>query len=356
MSREVGIGYSGPAIVGGRLFTAGAEGKKEFLLCLDAATGKKLWATEVGELYTNDWGDGPRGTPSVDGDRVYFLSGRGDLVCARASNGKIVWKKAVRDMQTRIPRWGFGESVLIDGGQLVCTPGGEGGTMAAFDKMSGALRWQSKEFTDGAQYSSVRAIEVEGQRQYVQITKEHVFAVSAEDGTLRWQHDFPGRTVIPTPVVRAPHVFVSAGDGSGCMLLKAGASSVEQVYANKTMKNHHGGVILLGDHLYGHSDPIGWVCQEFLTGEQVWAERGKLRKGHLTFAGGRFYCVEEDTGTVALVEMSPAGWREVSRFTLTPQTTQRSRQGRIWTHPVVANGRLYLRDQELQFCFDVRAQ
>lgn len=357
LNRDVGIGYSGSAIVDGRLFTAGAQEKKELLLCLDAASGKKLWSTPIGELYNNDWGSGPRATPSIDGDRVYMLSGRGDLICAWASNGKIVWQKALRDLDTKIPRWGFAESVLVDGDQVVCTPGGPGGTMAAFDKMTGALRWQSKEITDPAQYSSIRPIEVEGVRQYVQITKEHVFGVAAKDGKLLWQHNFPGRTVIPTPVIRPPYVYVTGGDGSGCMLLKIGSGgAVEEIYANKVMKNHHGGVILLGDLLYGHSDPTGWTCQEFLTGKEVWAERNALKKGHVTYADGLFYCVEEDTGNVALVEMSPAGWHEVSRFKLDPQTTLRSRDGRIWTHPVVSNGRLYLRDQELQFCFDVSAK
>lgn len=354
LSREAGIGYSGPAIVNGRLFTAGADEKTEYLYCFDAASGEKLWTTAIGDLYKNDWGNGPRATPSVDGDRVYMLSGRGDLVCARITNGKIIWQQAVRNLETRIPRWGFAESVLVDGDQVVCTPGGSQGTMAAFDKMTGKLRWQSKEITDGAQYSSIIPMEVEGERQYVQITKEHVFGVAAKDGKLLWQHDFPGRTVIPTPVVRSPYVYVSAGDGSGCMLLKIGpGNAVEKIYQNKTMKNHHGGVVLLGDHLYGHSDPIGWMCQDFLTGKQVWAERERFKKGPLTYADGRFYCLEEDTGQVVLADLSPDGWKEVSRFKLDPQTTQRSPSGRIWTHPVVSNGRLYLRDVELLFCFDV---
>jgi outer membrane protein assembly factor BamB len=139
------------------------------------------------------------------------------------------------------------------------------------------------------------------------------------------------------------------------MLVKLGPDgSADEVYANKVMKNHHGGVILIGDHLYGHSDGTGWICQDFLTGEMVWNERQALGKGCLTCADGRLYCLDERDGTVKLVEPSPKGWKEHGQFTLSPQTEQRSPSGRIWTHPVVANGRLYLRDQELLLCYDVK--
>jgi outer membrane protein assembly factor BamB len=357
LSREVGIGYAGPAIAAGRLFTAGAEGKTEYLHCLDAATGKKQWSTRIGDLYKNDMGNGPRGTPTIDGARVYVLSGEGNLVCARVRDGKLLWQHDLLDFDGKPPRWGYSESVLIDGDQAVCTPGAPGGTVAAFDKTSGKLRWLSKEITDPAHYSSLTPMDLNGQRQYVQVTKTRVFAVSAKDGKLLWQHPFPGVTVIPSPIVRAPYVYVTAGQGSGCLLLKIGpGNTVEKVYQNRVMKNHHGGVVLIGDYLYGHSDPSGWICQNFLTGEQVWAERTVLGKGSLTYADGMLYAVDEEKGDVVLAEVSPKGWREAGRFQLSPQSKQRSTSGRIWTHPVVAQGRLYLRDQELQYCFDVRAR
>jgi hypothetical protein len=149
-------------------------------------------------------------------------------------------------------------------------------------------------------------------------------------------------------------VFVSAGYGVGCKSVKIGAGNkVENLYSNTDMENHHGGVILVGDHLYGYSGKAGWTCMEMKTGTVVWAEKKALKKGAIHCADGMLYLLEEDTGTVVLIEASPKGWSEKGRFVIEPQTTQRNPKGKVWTHPVVANGRLYLRDQELLFSYDV---
>jgi outer membrane protein assembly factor BamB len=354
--KEAGLGYAGPAVVAGKFFTMGTREDEEVLLALDANSGKELWVAKLGKILENNWGNGPRGTPTVDGDHVYTLSGQGNLVCAQVADGKILWSTAMKDVGGKIPGWGYTESVLVDGDQVVCTPGGDQGTIAAFNKADGKVRWQSKDIKDKAQYASIVPATINGEKQYVQLTMESVLAVSPKDGALLWRVDFPGKTaVIPTPIVKDNFVFVTAGYGVGCKLIeiKAGNQATE-VYANKTMKNHHGGVVLVGDHLYGHSDGVGWVCMEFKTGNQVWAERSKLGKGAVSCADGMLYCLEEGSGTVALVEASPKGWSEQSRFKLDPQSTIRSPQGRIWTHPVIANAKLYLRDQEHIYCYDVK--
>jgi outer membrane protein assembly factor BamB len=354
--KEAGLGYAGPSIAGGKLFTMGTRENEEVLLALDANSGKELWVAKLGKVLENNWGNGPRGTPTVDGDHVYTLSGEGLLACAQVADGKIVWTKAMKDVGGKIPGWGYTESVVVDGAQVVCTPGGDQGTIAAFNKTDGNLLWQSKGIKDTAQYASIIPATINGEKQYVQLTMESVLGVSAKDGALLWRVDFPGKTaVIPTPIVKDNFVFVTAGYGVGCKLIeiKPGNQATE-VYANKIMKNHHGGVVLVGDHVYGHSDGVGWVCMEFKTGNQVWAERSKLGKGAVTCADGMLYCLDEGSGAVALVEASPKGWSEQSRFKLDPQTTIRSPQGRIWTHPVIANGKLYLRDQDLISCYDVK--
>jgi outer membrane protein assembly factor BamB len=354
--KEAGLGYAGPAVVAGKFFTMGTREDEEVLLALDANSGKELWVAKLGKILENNWGNGPRGTPTVDGDHVYTLSGQGNLVCAQVADGKILWSTAMKDVGGKIPGWGYTESVLVDGDQVVCTPGGDQGTIAAFNKADGKVRWQSKDIKDKAQYASIVPATINGEKQYVQLTMESVLAVSPKDGALLWRVDFPGKTaVIPTPIVKDNFVFVTAGYGVGCKLIeiKAGNQATE-VYANKTMKNHHGGVVLVGDHLYGHSDGVGWVCMEFKTGNQVWAERSKLGKGAVSCADGMLYCLDEGSGTVALVEASPKGWSEQSRFKLDPQSTIRSPQGRIWTHPVIANAKLYLRDQEHIYCYDVK--
>jgi len=334
----------------------GARNGGEQLIALDAQTGKELWAAPIGEMLENNWGNGPRGTPTVDGDFIYALGAQGNLVCASASDGKVLWTKAMQDLGGKVPTWGYAESPLVHGDKVLCTPGGEQGAIAALDKKSGEPVWQSKELTSAAHYSSI----VNGDRnqgpECVQLLHDQVVGFNPESGKVLWTTPWPGEVaVIPTPIVHGPYVYVTTSYGVGCMLVKVGDdNSVEKVYDNKVMKNKHGGVILLGDYLYGHSDDIGWVCQEFLTGKRVWRERDALGKGAIAYADGRFYCLGEDDGEVVLIDASPEGWKEHGRFKLDPQTDQRKEAGKIWTHPVICDGKLYLRDQNLLFCFDVR--
>ncbi|HWN96836.1 MAG TPA: PQQ-binding-like beta-propeller repeat protein [Methylomirabilota bacterium] len=350
-----GNGYSGPAIANGKLFTVGTRDDSEVLLALDANTGKELWAAPLGPILANDWGGGPRGTPTVDGNHVYALSGKGNLACVTVADGKIVWQKAMTSLGGKVPGWGYTESVLVDGERIVCTPGGAQGALAALNKKNGEVLWRSTEFKDGAQYSSVMPAKINSADTYVQLTMQSIVGISPKDGKQLWRSPFPGKTaVIPTPIVRDNFVYVVAGYGVGCKQIKVNSdNTVETVYENKVMKNHHGGVILVGDYIYGHADP-GWTCQNFKTGEEVWSHRG-FGKGAVTYADGMLYCVEEGSGTVVLAEASPAGWKEHGRFKLDPQSTIRHRSGRIWTHPVISNGKLYLRDQDLIYCYDVKS-
>ena len=353
---NAGNGYSGPAVSKGKLFTLGTRDGNEILLVFDAVTGKEVLAVKIGAILDNDWGDGPRGTPTVDGDRVYAMSGRGDLICMKIADGNILWKTSMEKLGGERPKWGYTESVLIDGQQVVCTPGGSDGAVAALDKMTGKVRWQSKEFTEPAHYSSIVSAQIQGAAQYVQRTEKSVVGISPLDGKLLWETSFPGRiAVIPTPIVRGNDVYVTAGYGAGCKLVRIGpGNAVTVVYENKVMKNHHGGTVLVGDHIYGYSDENGWTCQDFGTGEAMWKHKG-LGKGAIGYADGMLYCVEESSGNVVLAEASPKGWSEQGRFKLDPQTKIRSARGRIWTHPVISNGKLYLRDQDLIYCYDVKA-
>src|SRR3954451_24271065 len=166
---KAGNGYSGFAVVAGRLYTIGVRDGQENLLALDANTGKELWHTGLGKVLANGWGDGPRSSPTVDGERVYALSGPGNLVCADAKTGKQIWNKELTSLGGKTPGWGFTESPLVDGNQVVCTPGGPQGTMAALDKTTGKVLWQSKEWTEGAQYSSIVKGEINKQPTYVQL-------------------------------------------------------------------------------------------------------------------------------------------------------------------------------------------
>jgi outer membrane protein assembly factor BamB len=357
MSKDAGLGYSGYAIVGDTLYTMGAQDAVEYVIAINVKTGKEKWSAEAGPLLTNGWGDGPRSTPTVSGDKVYALSGKGHLVAFNAADGKQIWKVTMEELGGKVPGWGYTESVLVDGDLVICTPGGAQGALAAFDKNTGKKVWQNPEWSDPAQYSSVIAADHNGARQLIQLTAQNVGAVNAKDGAILWKVPFPGKTaVIPTPIFHKGHVFVAAGYGVGAKLIKVGEGNKAEDLnpeMNTAMINHHGGVVLVGEHLYGYSDKGGWTCLDFKTGEVKWQENAKFKKGAIHYADGKLYLIEENSGTVALIDASPEGYKEHGRFTLSPQTTQRNPKGKVWTHPVVCKGKLYLRDQELLYCFDV---
>jgi outer membrane protein assembly factor BamB len=356
LSRDGGLGYAGFSVADDTVYTMGALSGGENVIALDAASGKTKWSVQLdNRIYPNQWGDGPRMTPTIDGDRLYALSASGVLGCLNRADGKVLWKAdLVSDFGGKLQSWGYTESVLVDGPRVLCTPGGSKGTMAALDKMTGKLLWQSKDLTEEAQYSSPILIEHGGKKQVVQLVGKKVFGLSPEDGSPLWQGDFPGRVaVIPTSIYHDGHVYVTAGYDVGARMFKLGGDSPELVYESNKMVNHHGGVILVNGKLYGHSDKGGWTCQDFLTGEPVWQDK-TLGKGCCAYVAGHLICVSEKEGNVVLVEASEAGWKEKGRFTLSPQTEQRKPQGRIWVHPVIVDGRLFLRDQELIYCYDIK--
>ena len=354
--KDAGIGYSGPAISGGKFITMGARNGETYLIAINTKDGKELWSTKFAKGFKNNWGNGPRGTPTIDGDKVYALAPKGEVVCINLKDGSVNWKSDLVDFGGKAPYWGFSESVLVDKDKVVLTPGGGKGAIVALNKETGKLIWQSKEIKDGAQYSSIIPIKHNGSDQYVQLFMKSLVGVSASDGKLLWKTDWNGRTaVIPTPIYKDGKIYISSGYNVGCKLIELSPDNkVSEVYNNDTIINHHGGVILIGDHLYGHSDRGGWKCQNFATGEEVWRSKD-LGKGAIHYADGMLYCLGESDGTVTLVKADTKGWEETGRFKLSPQTKLRKPSGKIWTHPVVIGGNLYLRDQEIIYCYRVKA-
>jgi outer membrane protein assembly factor BamB len=351
-----GVGYAGPAVADGRLYILGTRDEKAQLFALDISTGKEQWAAPIGPIYRNDWGDGPRNTPAVEGDRVFALSANGVLVCVEAATGREVWRTTMESLGGSVPNWGYAESPLVDGGRVLCTPGGAEGAIAALDKQTGKVVWQSGEIPDLAHYSSIVRGEFHGRPQYVQLLEKRLVSVSPSDGKLLWEVPWPGSVaVIPTPIIKGNQVFITSGYGAGCMLVEVTSDGEpKQVYANKVMKNKHGGVVWLDDHVYGYSDDSGWVCMDATSGDRTWRERDALGMGAIGYADGKFYCIDQDEGNVVLIDASPEGWNERGRFLLAPQSTQRKDRGRIWVHPVIVDGKLFLRDQEFVYCYDVK--
>jgi outer membrane protein assembly factor BamB len=368
-----GVGYGSPAVAGGKVYILAAEddkeGQKEYCLCLDAKSGQRLWKAEIpaaegGYLY--GWGSGPRSTPTFDGDAVYVLGARGDLLRLNAADGKKAWAVNLKkDFGGGIPTWGYSESVLIDGDNVVCTPGGKSGAVLALDKKTGKAVWQSADLTDPAGYSSLVAADVGGVRQYVTQTQQAAVGVRAKDGKLLWREAALKRAVavIPTPIVHDGYAFFTAGYGAGSELFKLtskdGLTTAAEVYSgNKVLVNQHGGAVRVGGYVYGFSDNgKRWVCIDYKSddADPVWESKA-LEKGSVSAADGHLYCYGEKTGTCVLAEADPKAWAEKGRLELPEKSKLPRREGGIWAHPVIADGKLYLRDHELLFCFDIKAK
>jgi outer membrane protein assembly factor BamB len=353
----LGLGYSGVSVVADRVFTMGDKGDASVLEALRVADGRPVWSAKVGKSGAPGWGGfaGPRCTPTVTNGLVLGLDQWGELVCVSAAEGKEQWRKSFEhDFGATRPEWGWSESPLVDEGQVIVTPGGPQGAIVALDLKTGAKRWQTPDFTDPAQYSSVIVAEIDGVRTYIQLTAAHVVGIAPKEGKVLWKATRKGETaVITTPIYSDHQVYVTSSYGVGCNLFKvlsnSGAFTAEQVYANKVLANHHGGVIYLGDKLYGHSEAKGWVCQDFKTGQMVWSEKEKLKKGCVSFADGKLICREEDSGILALIEASPTGYSEKGRFSQPERAKEKA-----WTPPTIAHGNLFVRDQDLLFCYNLK--
>ena len=361
---DAGMGYSSYSIVGDQLFTLGTRGDELFVIAVNIADGTEAWSSQIGgddqQGYNAGWGHGPRSTPTFSDGHLYVLGPKGTVACVSAEDGSVKWEKnLVSDFGGKAGGWGFSESPLVDGDKVIVAPGGGDSPIVALNKQTGATEWTSSGFTAGkAEYASIVPTEMNGIRQYIKLFDTQLVSVAAEDGKLIWKSDWPGKTaVIPTPIVDGNEVYITSGYGVGCKLVRVGSdNSVEDVWVNKEMKNHHGGVVKIGDHIYGFSDGGGLICQDWATGEMVWNEKGegKLIKGAVHAVEGNLVCLNEGDGAVTLAKATPDGFEQLGQFTLSPQSENRSPKGKVWTHPVVVGGKLYLRDQENIVCYDVK--
>jgi outer membrane protein assembly factor BamB len=355
-AEKIGTGYSTPAVAGGKVFVQTTKENDEFALALDEKSGKELWTAPIGQVGKNKGPQypGTRSTPTVDGDRVYCLSSAGQLVCLDTA-GKAKWRKDfVNDFGGRVggdmTAWAYSESVLIDGNVLVCTPGGETATLLALNKLTGDVIWKAAvPGGDAADYASVMPVVTDGGKQYVQFLRGGVVGVDAKTGKFLWRYAKTADKAanMLTPVVQGNRVYTSARNGGSVVELTAGADGVKvnEVYFDKDLTAGIGGAVLVDGHLYGTSGVL--FCVEFATGKEKWTDRC-VGPAALCYADGRLY-VRGQNGEVALVEPSPEGYREKGRFKVDNQSKYPA-----WPHPVVANGGLYLRDQGVLMCYDVR--
>jgi outer membrane protein assembly factor BamB len=358
---KIGSGYSTPAVVGQQIYLLANQGlDNELVQARAVADGEEIWSTRIGKVGNPDQQPNypaARSTPTVDGRFLYVLGSNGDLVCLETGAGKVRWRKNLRrDFGGQPGKWAYAESPLIDGDVLVCTPGGNTATLVALKKSTGATVWKCAIPAGGeAAYASAIVVQSDGIRQYVQILQKGLVGVEAKTGKLLWRY---GRTaqgspaVIPTPVAEQVSIYsAGARSGGGLVRLKVqqGAVDAEELYFSPKLPTGVGGTVEVGNFLYGTTSQA-LLCAEFATGKVRWAEHA-LGAASLCYADGRLY-LHGENGDLALVEATPQAYREKGRFT-PPDQPDRG-QSKAWAYPVVANGRLYIRDLDVLWSYDVK--
>ena len=363
-AKDVGSGYSTPAVAGDRLYLLGNEGlENEFVEALAVADGHRLWRTRLGNVGNPKQQPNfpaARSTPTVEGEVLYTLGSDGDLACVETGSGKVRWQKSLRaDFGGKPGAWAYAESPLADGDTLVCTPGGADATLVALNKKTGEVIWKSAvPGGDEAAYSSALVVEAAGVKQYVQMLGKGLVGIDAKSGKFLWRYKKPVSQYganIPTPLARGDFIYgAGAGTGGGLVKLTASADGVaaEQVYFSPKLPTAIGGCVLLGDYFYG-AGVSRLVCADFASGAIKWNERA-LAPAALCFADGRLY-LHGENGEVALMEPSAEGYREKGRFSPPDQPKHSNQMEKAWAYPVVANSKLYLRDHQMLWCYDVKA-
>lgn len=349
----LGEGYGSLAIRGDRIYVQGVYGRESSVFCLNRAGGKTVWVTGLAGRMDQDRGSGPRGTPTIDGDRLYALAENGELACLRVRDGAKVWRRNIlEDFKGQNPHWLLSESPLIDGDRVIVTPGGPNATIVALDKSSGKTVWTTQELSDNAAYSSCILADVQGVPTIMALTSHAGVGVRAGDGKLMWRYERVANRVanIATPVFHDNKVFYTSAYDTGCALLgltaQNGAVKAEEIYFSRDMQNHHGGVIFLNGFLYGYSNSI-LTCLEFGTGRVAWKDRS-VGKGCLMAADGSLYLLSENN-VAGLAAATPDGYREKARFSIPDQGWP------SWAHPVVCGGQLYIRNQGWLACYRITA-
>ncbi|MHC4654720.1 MAG: PQQ-binding-like beta-propeller repeat protein [Planctomycetota bacterium] len=354
-AKGLGHGYSTVSIASGMIYTAGNNIEKETIITALNMDGKELWQVKNGKGWTGDR-PGTRGTPTIDGDRLYHESPLGDVICLQAKTGKKIWEVNILDkFKSKNIFWALSESLLIDGDNVICCPGGPQTCMVALDKNTGAVVWKAASTNEPAGYSSPIVVEYKGLRIIITLTLKGMIGVNADTGELLWhvKHVSYADENVFTPIFHDGHVFISsikAGSVKWKINVKDSKASVEEIWRSNKLDNHHGGGVLINGYIYSSSciyNKGKWICLDWKTGEMKYAETG-VGKGSLTYADGLLYMLSENRA-VGLVRPTPDSYGLISSFEI-----PKGGKGNSWAHPVVCDGRLYIRHGDFLYVYSVR--
>lgn len=362
--KDLGEGYSTPAVAGGRIFFISNQGlENESVHALNEKDGEPIWSTRIGKVGNpnqNPPYPSARSTPTVDGNFVYALGSDGDLACLDAAKGEIKWQKSLRkDFGGEPGVWAYAESPLVDGDAVVVTPGGKEATLLALNKSTGDVIWKCPIAEgDPAGYASIVIVNAAGRKQYVQFAGKGLVGVDANTGKFLWRYDRTAKgsfADIVTPVEKDGYVYTASPNAGGAAVKLVAAGDgvqAEEAYFAKKLPVAIGGAVVVGDFMYGTSRDQT-MCVEFKTGTVKWTKDRAMAPASILYADGRLYLHGEKEGDVALLEATPESYKELGHFS--PPDLPADRVGKAWQYPVIANGRLYIPDWGTLWCYEIKA-
>jgi outer membrane protein assembly factor BamB len=349
----LGMGYSSVAVVDGVVYTCGMIRGQGYLFAIDSQ-GKIKYKVDYGPEW-NKAGNSPgtRTTPTLDGERLYLMSGQGRIACCNAADGKRIWSvDTFEKFGGKNIRWGIAESVLIDGEKAICTPGGKDATMVALNKMTGETLWTSRGLSQLSAYCSPMLVERGGKRLVVTLVEKSLAGIDAGTGQVYWTmpHQVSYDIQAVSPLYKDGMVFVSNGyhHGSVGYALSADGTSAEQKWTEKSLDIQHGGAVLVDGKVHGSSTRGRWICLDLATGKVAFSDK-LVGKGSVIYVDGMLYGYGEN-GKVGLIRIKPDGYELVSSFQVKKGSDEH------WAHPAISDGRLYIRHGDVLMCYDIKAR